>query len=181
MIIGFAGSFVWNYGIDILIEASPLIAERHPRVLFLIVGDGDAAPAWKERVDQLNMEDNFQFPGQVARERAAEYICAMDICVAPYHSTRGETSPVKLFDYLACARPVVASAIEALETVQNELPGLVLVEPDDPDTLAEGLIEVLDRYEHYEEQAEKTREVIFEKYSWRRVAEDVVDVALSIQ
>ena len=90
-------------------------------------------------------------------------------------------SPVKLFDYLACARPVVASAIEALETVRNELPGLVLVEPDDPDTLAEGLIEVLDRYEHYEEQAEKTREMICEKYSWRRVAEDVVDVALSIQ
>lgn len=180
-VIGFAGSFVPNYGLDTLISASLEIIKTEPSARFLIVGDGEAEDECKGMVERLDMSNYFMFPGQVSRERAAELIGAMDICVAPYHASRGETSPVKLFDYLACARPVVASAIEALKAIQDELPGLVLVEPDDPDSLAEGLIGVFDRYEHYREQAQKTKKIIFEKYSWRKVAEDVVDVALSIQ
>ncbi len=180
-VIGFAGSFVSNYGLDTLILASPEIIKVESSARFLIVGDGEAEDKWKGMVERLKMGDYFIFPGQVSRTRAAELIGAMDICVAPYNSSRDETSPVKLYDYFACARPVVASAIEALKSVRDELPGLVLVEPDNPDALTEGLIGVFDHYEHYEEEARKTKNIIFEKYSWRRVTEDVVDVALSIQ
>jgi len=176
-VIGFAGSFVWNYGVDVLIEASPTIIERFPESKFLIVGDGESKDAWRERVEQLGLEQRYLFPGHVTREMAAIFIGAMDVCVAPYHSSRGETSPVKLYDYLACARPVVSTAIDALLSVQDELPGLILVEPDNPDAIAAGLIGVLENQSVYEAEAMRAKEIIFENYSWHRVASDVQKVS----
>lgn len=179
-IVGFAGTFIFNYGIDTLIDSSPKIIEQMPQTKFLIVGSGEACNYWQKKIRQLKLESYFILPGYVSREEAAIYIGAMDVCVAPYHSSRGETSPVKLFDYFACARPVVASAIAALAAVGNEFPGLILVKPEDPDALANSILDIFKNQSLYNAAALRSKEVVFKKYSWQNVAEQVVDVSRSI-
>src|SRR5205823_10421930 len=84
------------------------------------------------------------FPGQVAHGELARWIGAMDVCVAPFAATRGETSPLKLYDYLACARPVVVSAIDAVVAPARASGGCVLVPPDDAVALATAVVGLLD-------------------------------------
>jgi glycosyltransferase involved in cell wall biosynthesis len=179
-IIGFAGTFIFNYGIDTLIDSSPKIIEQIPRTKFLIVGSGDAGNYWQKKIRRLGMESYFILPGHVLREEAAIYIGAMDVCIAPYHSSRGETSPVKLFDYFACARPVVASAIKAMGAVRDEFPGLILVKPEDSDALTHSLLDVLENQSLYDAAAMRSKEIVFKKYSWRNIAEEVARVSRSI-
>lgn len=179
-VVGFAGTFIFNYGIDTLIDASPKIIEQMPRTKFLIVGSGEAGNCWQKEIKRLDMESYFILPGRVSREEAAIYIGAMDVCVAPYHSSRGETSPVKLFDYFACARPVVASAIKAMTAVRNEFPGLILFNPEDSDALTDSLLDVLKNQSIYDNAAMRSKEIVFKKYSWRNVAEEVAKVSRSI-
>lgn len=179
-IVGFAGTFIFNYGIDTLIDSSPKIIEQMPQTKFLIVGSGEACNYWQKEIKRLGMESYFILPGRVSREEAAIYIGAMDVCVAPYHSSRGETSPVKLFDYFACARPVVASAIKAITAVRNEFPGLILFKPEDPDALTHSLLGVLKNQSIYDNAAMRSKEIVFKRYSWRNVAEQVVKVSRSI-
>ena len=179
-IVGFAGAFIFNYGIDILIDSSPKIIEQMPQTKFLIVGSGEASNYWQKKIKRLGMESYFILPGYVSREEAAIYIGAMDVCVAPYHSSRGETSPVKLFDYFACARPVVVSAIEAMAAVKNKFPGLILVKSEDPDALALSVLDVLQNQNLYHDAAMRSKEIVFKKYSWRNVAEEVAKVSRSI-
>lgn len=179
-IVGFAGTFIFNYGIDTLIDSSPKIIEKMPQTKFLIVGSGVANNYWQKEIKRLGLESYFILPGYVSREKAAIYIGAMDVCTAPYHSSRGETSPVKLFDYFACARPVVASAIGAMAAVRDEFPGLILVKPEDPDALANSLLDILKNQSLYDAAALRSKKVVLKKYSWRNVAEQVVDVSRSI-
>ena len=58
---------------------------------------------------------------------------------------RGETSPVKIFDYLACGRPVIASAIPSVSATFLQEAGVALVPPDDPAALAQSGAGTLER------------------------------------
>ena len=68
-----------------------------------------------------------------------------DICVAPFISKRNRTtgvSPLKVFEYMACGKPVVGSRIEGLEFIEQEGVGR-LIPPEDVMSLQEGLIDLI--------------------------------------
>ncbi|MCK4826209.1 glycosyltransferase family 4 protein, partial [bacterium] len=109
--VGFVGSFFIHQGVDTLIDAAPMILERFANARFLLVGDCPMMDTWKKRVNQKAIQEAFLFTGQVPYKKVPEYIGAMDICVAPHREESNQASPVKIFDYMACNRPIVASNI----------------------------------------------------------------------
>ena len=90
----------------------------------------------------------------------------MTLCVAPFRGDRGETSPVKVFDYLACGRPVIASAIPSVSAIFSIEAGVALVPPDDPVSLAEAVVALLDDRERQFHMAKQGRRFIEQDYSW---------------
>lgn len=117
--IGTVSSLVPYEGIEDLIEAFALLAPNHPDLRLLIVGDGASKPALQELASKGGFSDRIIFPGRVSRERTARYHQALDIFVVPrkdFDVTRSVT-PLKPVEALACARPVVASRLPALEEI----------------------------------------------------------------
>ncbi len=112
--VGFVGTFFHHQGIATLIGAAPRILAARPATRFLIVGAGPARAEWEAAARAAGVVSAFSFPGQVPHAVVGTWINAMDVCVAPFAADRGEASPLKLFDYLACARPVVVSDIPAV-------------------------------------------------------------------
>ena len=55
------------------------------------------------------IEKYFIFTGQISYEKVPEYFNAMDIVVAPFTANRGEVSPFKVLDALACGKVAVSS------------------------------------------------------------------------
>jgi len=179
--VGFVGSFFRYQGIDTLIDAAPRILRAHPRARFLLVGDGVTRAEWAGRVETAGLGDAFVFTGQVPYADVATYIGAMSVCVAPFLANRGETSPLKIFDYLACGRPVVASRIPAVEPIVAACGAVVAVPPDDPDALADAIVGLLADPGQSAQLGARGRDFIVKRHSWRQAAVEMAQTLESVR
>ncbi|WP_416405329.1 glycosyltransferase family 4 protein [Arthrobacter sp. LFS091] len=144
--IGTVTSLVDYEGIDDLVTAFALLAPRLPKLRLVVVGDGTSAPALRNQVQRLGLAGKVVFTGRVPAEQARLYHQALDVFAVPRKdlSVTRSVTPLKPVEALACARPVVASRLEALcEIVHDGVNGRV-AEPSDPAGLAEVLLELLE-------------------------------------
>jgi glycosyltransferase involved in cell wall biosynthesis len=171
--VGFIGSFLAHQGIDMLIDAAPLILEEKPDTRFLLVGDGPMRSVWNETIQKMGLKEHFIFTGHVPYREVPDYIGAMDICVAPHHRETNQASPVKLFDYMASARPIVASNIEVVEEIIAGCGCAVLIEPDNHEKLAEGILSLLRNPSLADELGKRGRRMALARYDRRILTTDL--------
>jgi glycosyltransferase involved in cell wall biosynthesis len=175
-IVGFVGTFFPHQGVATLIDAVPAVLAARPDARFLIVGDGSARGAWEERARIVGVAPSVHFPGQVDHACVGTWINAMDVCVAPFTADRGEASPLKLFDYLACARPVVVSDIASVRELVAASGGCVSVPPDDPGALATAITRLLADEARRRQLGAAGRAWVASGHGWDAVARRVLDV-----
>jgi glycosyltransferase involved in cell wall biosynthesis len=178
----FVGNLAPWQGLEYLVKAAPSILSRFPECRFLIVGDGVMKDELLKLSRELGVEDMFIFTGVVAYERVPIYINASDVCTAPFIFARNAKiglSPLKLYEYMACGKPVVASNIsgvsEALEASGGGLP----VIPENPDALSEAVLTLLENQDLRSKLGLKGLSYVIENYSWYNVAKQVDKVCRS--
>jgi glycosyltransferase involved in cell wall biosynthesis len=115
-------------------------------------------------VQNKGLQDHFIFTGHVPYREVPTYIGAMDICVAPHHEDTNQASPVKLFDYMAAGRPIIASDIEVAREIIDDTGCAVLTPPNHPEVLAENIIALINNETLRHELAENGRRCAREKY-----------------
>jgi len=141
--IGFMGTLLAHQGVDVLIDAAPSVLESFSDAVFVIIGEGPMAANWYERVLEKSLQNHFIFTGQVDYTETPLWINAMDICTAPFLSRAGLRSPVKIFDYMACGKPVVASRIPGTTDIFEGSNAIRLIEPENKELLAKAIVDVL--------------------------------------
>jgi len=158
-------------GLQVLLEALPAIAERHPAVRLLVAGPGDvdefrgALPA--------EVAARVEFLGLVSEEVKARAFVSADVYVAP--NTGGESFGIVLLEAMASGTPVLASDIEAFRrVVDGGRAGATFVN-EDPADLARVAVSLLD---DAEERVRLGREGLLraEEFDWETVAKRVVEV-----
>jgi glycosyltransferase involved in cell wall biosynthesis len=138
-VIGFSGTLKPWHGLHHLLHAVARTATVHPATRLLVIGDGPERADLQELGNELGIEDRVRFVGHVDHHRVGDYLAACDVLVAPYGPIENHWfSPLKVAEYLAVGRPVVASAIGQLEELRDA-PGMLLVPPGDEAALAEML------------------------------------------
>jgi glycosyltransferase involved in cell wall biosynthesis len=144
-VVAYAGHlYAWK-GVDVLLEA----IARVPEADALIVGGHEREPDF-ERVRtlarNLGIMDRVTFTGLVDPPRVRALLSRATMLALPNPasaiSTRF-TSPLKLFEYMATGRPIVASDLPAFREVLVPGETAVLVPPGDPAALADGLRSVI--------------------------------------
>ena len=172
-VVGFAGSLKSWHGVGILASAWMRAAE--PNWSLLIVGEG---PEWAKLATQAAeaaRPGRVIFTGAVSHYEMPEYVAAMDVAVAPYRSTPGfYFSPLKLYEYLAVGKPVVASAIGQITSVIRHGENGLLVPPDDVDAL-QATLSLLAQDERL--RAHFGREAPHGLVSWQEAAERAIAIA----
>ena len=129
-VIGFTGSLKKWHGVDVLISAWLEAAE--PGWSLLIVGEGPEWPKLATHAGTPGHHGRIVFTGAVSHYEMPEYVAAMDVAVAPYRSVPDfYFSPLKLFEYLAAGKAVVASEIGQIPSVVRHGGNGLLVPPDD--------------------------------------------------
>jgi glycosyltransferase involved in cell wall biosynthesis len=136
-IIGFSGSLKPWHGLEDLVEAFRYLKHRRVPCQLLIVGDGPMQSWIDGYAKGANLSDQIHLTGWMPHSQIPELIRAMDIAVAPYpHIEQFYFSPLKLFEYMACGRAVVASRIgQIVEVIEHGKNG-ILFEPGNPAALA---------------------------------------------
>lgn len=137
-LVGYAGHLYPWKGVDVLLEA----LARLPEVRGLVVG-GQPEEADRQRLEQLSAQlgiaDRVTFSGWLPPADVARHLARCAVLVVPNVRTRISeryTSPLKVFEYMAAGRPIVASNLPALTEVLRDGKNAVLVQPGDPDALA---------------------------------------------
>lgn len=171
--VGFVGSFYRYQGLACLLDAMALVKRVCPAAELLLVGDGETTEELKQQAKGIGFEDSITWVGRVPYWEVPTWIGAMSVCVAPFRGDRGETSPVKLFDYLACHRPVVASAIPSVVSTFTADSGVQLVQPDDPRPLAEAILALLNDPGRCVRLGKQGRQFVEEKFSWTTLIEQL--------
>jgi len=147
-IVCYAGNIYEGRGIEQLID----VAQRLKDIMFLIVGGLDEDVDRYRKIAKSEGARNFELVGFVPHRDVPLYLLASDILVMPYTSnmtikggTKAEqfTSPIKLFEYMAAARPIVATSIPSVKEVLEDGVNSILVEPGSADAIYEGLEKVL--------------------------------------
>lgn len=175
--IGFVGSFYQYQGLATLLEAFEHLHARRSSVRLLMVGDGEEASALREQAAQRGLSPWITWTGRVPYAHVPLLIGAMDVCVAPFCGDRGETSPVKIFDYLACGKPVVASAIPSVTALFSQSNGVVLVEPDRAEPLGDAVMALLDRPEESRRLGIDGRIFVEERFGWGEIVRGLRNLA----
>ncbi|MGL4311876.1 MAG: glycosyltransferase family 4 protein [Paracoccaceae bacterium] len=140
-VVGFSGSLKTWHGIECLLPAFRKMWEQNPQAHLLVAGEGPRK-AWIEGyVAAAGMENAVTLTGWVPHHDLPPLIALMDVTTAPYpQSEDNYFSPLKIYEYLAMGRAVVASRIGQTETLLAPSGAALLVPPGDVDALAEALL-----------------------------------------
>lgn len=162
-------------GLQVLLEALPAIAEKHPGVRLLVAGPGDVEEFQKELPPEIR--ERVTFLGLVSEEDKARAFVSADIYVAP--NTGGESFGIVLLEAMASGTPVLASDLEAFRRVCDEGRAGASFVNEDPADLARAAIELLDDAG----ERERLRREGFlraKEFDWETVARRVLEVYESV-
>ena len=118
IVCGYLGAFVPWHGIDAFVRR---IADRlsdHPDLKLLLVGDGALYPALRDFVESRKLTERVILTGRVPHDQVPGLLAAMDLAILP--NAGDYTSPVKLFEFMACGIPPVAPDLEPVREVLVE-------------------------------------------------------------
>ena len=167
-IIAFIGNLARWQGVNLLIKSAFRFLEKEEKLKFLIVGDGPLKRDLLMKVLKSKFEKEFIFTGTIDYEDIPFLINISDICVAPFISRRNRTtgvSPLKVFEYMACGKPVITSRIEGLEFIESEGVGL-LVDPEDMEGFEEAISDLLKNFQKREDMGRKGLQIANNRFNW---------------
>jgi glycosyltransferase involved in cell wall biosynthesis len=170
-LVVYAGHLYPWKGVDVLIEALALAPSLRARIVGGHATEPDLARL-EARAQQLGLVGRIEFTGFQPPAAVAGSLRAADVLVLPNRATTVSaryTSPLKLFEYLAAGRPIVASDLPALREVLRDNENARLVPPDDPRALADTLLAVTRDATSAVRLAREAFETASE-YSWDRRA-----------
>jgi colanic acid biosynthesis glycosyl transferase WcaI len=140
-VVGYLGNFGAGQEIRTVVEAAARVREQAPDVRFVLVGDGKEKALVERHAAALRVP-NLSIHPPIAREHTRAFYNACDLCLVPLAPVPifSETVPSKIFEVMACERPLLASvAGEAARVVAASDAGLV-TPPGDAGAMADGIL-----------------------------------------
>jgi glycosyltransferase involved in cell wall biosynthesis len=166
--------YAWK-GVDTVIEAAKLCS-NYSQIIFVFVGGTEKDLLKYQKIKESQSLTNVLFVGHREQKEVPEYLACADVLLLPNVPLSVEsehyTSPIKMFEYMASGKPVVASDLPSIREVLNEK-NSILVKPADATDLIRGINEALENPIH---TREITREALMnvENYTWIKRAERII-------
>lgn len=184
--INYTSTFKPWHGSRVIIQALPeIVARSSNSIHLLMIGDGPERPLLMKLATELNVNQDVQWVGSMPRNQVPMYINASTVClmpIAPGERTKIGFSPLKIFEYMSCGKPIVTNCINSsYDEMIVSGPYGILVEPGNPTALANAVIDLLAHPEIAEEIGRRNRQVVLEKYSWDHITDQVEKVLLDSQ
>jgi len=174
-IIGYVGSLVTmdkvRKGVDHLVEAFSIMKKRHIPFFGWIVGGPEN---WQKKYHKLALtkglsSEDFLFQDPIPSSQVPDALKAIDICVYPAPRSKKvyfqrDTSPLKLFEYLASGQPIVCADIPPVRDIVDK--SMVnFVHPGSAKSLFGGIKEIMDKPNDAAKRAKKGLAKV-NKHSW---------------
>lgn len=182
IVLGFVGGLRPWHGAEALPGILHRLRADGTSAALVVAGDGPAGDAIKQAARRLGVADNVTMLGAVDHDDIADVIRCFTVALAPYAGLSHDFyfSPLKLYEYLACGVPVVASDIGQLRAGLRHGQDALLVEPGNVDAAAAACRRLLDDPVLAATLAESGVSLVRERHSWDAIAARVTAVAQGV-
>jgi glycosyltransferase involved in cell wall biosynthesis len=173
-IITYMGVVTQNRGIDRVIHAiARLKDEQREKVRFQIIGDGPYLNSLKEMSNELKICNKIIFNGHVPYESIPEHLGDTDIfiCPLPDRPEWNVSSPIKVFEYLACAKPLILTPIVSHKNIIDDKEYIVWTKGDGIFDIQRAIEFACENRTRLSEKARKAPDFIRNKYEWKAQAQ----------
>ena len=162
--------YAWK-GAQILAEASKYL--RNDVEIYFVGGTAEDIQKFKIQIDGYPI--SIKIVGHRPHSEIPFWLKAADVLVLP-NSGKEEiskhwTSPLKMFEYMASGGPIVASDLPSIREILNE-ENAILVEPDNPSALAQGIKDVLNNHSLSDKISRKAF-LDVQQYTWKKRVEKI--------
>jgi glycosyltransferase involved in cell wall biosynthesis len=167
----YVGHLYEHKGVPYIIEA----AQDLPDCRFLIVGGWSAD--YERYRSMVNGLRNVSLMPYVPNGEVPNYLSAADVLLLPnsaHHSEASVTCPLKLFEFMAAKRPIIASGLPGITNILKHLVNAYVIVPDCSTELVKALRYLKSDGEARERLAEKAWEDV-QRYTWDRRARDILE------
>jgi glycosyltransferase involved in cell wall biosynthesis len=140
LVLGFVGFVRDWHGLDAVIRAMAALGAP-PDVVFTVVGEGPARPELEALAGALGIAERVRFTGIVPNERVPEVVATFDVALQP--RVVDYASPLKIFDYMAAGRAIVAPDQPNIREILDHGRTALLFDPDRPGAMWEAIARLL--------------------------------------
>lgn len=170
--IAYIGQLYEAQGVEDLIQAMVFLPQSE---LHIIGGSAPEVEGLRRRAREHKIEGRVFLYGFVEPGKIAEMIRDMDIFVVPSRNTprMNYVAHIKIYEYMAARRPIVATRLKSVaEELEDGKTG-ILVEPDDPQALAAGILRLI-RDPKLARQIAENAYAQSAKYHWENRADRIL-------
>ncbi len=178
--LGLEDSFVLGY-VGVLrewVDLTPVYQaiKNLENVKLLIVGEEGMLKKNREMVRRYGVEDKVIFTGTISYTKVPQYISAMDVCLIPFkHNAISQNAvPLKLFEYMACERPVISTRLKGV----MEVVGGMILYADTVDEYITQIRNLLENPDLADELKKNGKKFIEKKYNWKKITKKLEKVLL---
>jgi glycosyltransferase involved in cell wall biosynthesis len=182
VVLGFTGFVRDWHGLDKVIDllANAVARSAGPASHLLIVGDGPARASLERQATAAGVGDRMTITGVVPRERIAAHIAAFDVALQP--ASVEYASPLKLFEYMALGRAIVAPAQPNIMEILTDGDDGLLFDPREPGALANAVDRLCRDPALRERIGDAARKTIrARRLTWRDNAARVVELSAAMR
>jgi glycosyltransferase involved in cell wall biosynthesis len=168
-------------GLEVVIKALPKILKKQP-VQLRIVGRGRSRQRkfLSKQIRKLGVERSVLVEAARPHHEISALIAESDICLAPLglndrNVTQG-ACPIKVLEYMASARPLIASNMPIVRELVREDVDALLFSPSDPEDLARQVLTLLNDLELSQRLAASASERALTKFTWHEAQKKLLKV-----
>ena len=162
----------WLYRFSGLKEVALQLAKNTNRhIKLLIVGEGDLYERLERIQKEYNLEDRLILAGEKSYQQLPGFISVADICLLPAYpgeKIMQDIVPIKLYEYMAMQKPVIATKLPGVLKEFGISNGIVYV--DRPEDVIQKAIELVQN-DNLRELGLKAREFAT-RNSWQQIADE---------
>lgn len=180
IILGYSGSLKtenMDKGLNDIIKALRLLIADNNKIIFAAVGGNLEDTEYYKRVaNESNVLSNCLFISKVSQSQLAIYQKACDILLMPFPLNDHYAyymSPLKMFEYMASKRPIIASDLPSIREVLNEN-NCFFCRPDDPADLSKKIEMILRKKDLADKLSEQAYQDV-KNYTWEERAKNIIN------
>jgi len=173
-IVYYVGRMVPQKGLQTIVEAAQYVLREWPGVKFVLAGGGSGyTNELRAKARELGVANNIIFPGRVSDEVRDGLFKVADAAVFP---SIYEPFGIVALEAMAAGTPVIVSDVGGLSEVVDLHETGIKVYPDDPQSLAWGILHTLKHPEWSRQRARNADRVVREQFNWSLIADKTLDV-----
>ena len=168
--LGFVGRLYPWQGLDLLLEVIRDLRLEGINICLVVVGDGAMRQAWQRQAQQLGIAEYVAFLGQVSWAEVPKYIAGFDLGYSgqiQLQIGKMYLSPLKLYEYMAMAKPAIASRFEDASRVIRDGETGFLFQAGNKENLKQVLMRAYNSWQALPDMGRKARNDIVTHHSWR--------------